>query len=68
MHHNRSGFQCLEKFLFDVPLVKNETTWILQHLYCSRLDKATNNACFICIKHIRLQALQVLILLHIKTT
>jgi hypothetical protein len=29
-------------------------------LYCSGLDKAANNACFICIKHIRLQALECL--------
>ena len=27
-------------------------------MYCSGLDKADNNACFICIKHIRLQALE----------
>jgi hypothetical protein len=44
--------------LLDIPPVKNEIEWLLQHLYCSGLDKATNNACFICIKHIRLQALE----------
>jgi hypothetical protein len=58
LHRNKSGFRFSGKFLFDIPSIKNETTWILQHLYCSGLDKAANNACFICIKHIRLQALE----------
>ena len=39
-------------------MVINEINWILSHLYCSGLDKAANNACFVCIQHIRLQALE----------
>ena len=46
------------RYLFDIPVVNNEVDWLLTHLYCSGLDKATNNACFICIKHIRLMALE----------
>ena len=53
---NKSGFKVSGRFLFDIPAVQNETKWLLQHLYCSGLDKAANNACFICIKHIRLMA------------
>ena len=34
----------------------NELNWLLQHLYCSRLDKAGDNPSFVCIKHIRLMA------------
>jgi hypothetical protein len=43
---------------FDISAVKNEMQWIFQHLYCSGLDKASNNACFICIRHIRLMAFE----------
>jgi hypothetical protein len=31
---------------------------LLQNVYCSGLDKASNNACFTCIKHIGLMALE----------
>jgi hypothetical protein len=55
---NQFGFRFSGQFLFDINAVKNETHWLLQNLYCSGLDKATNNACFICIKHIRLMALE----------
>jgi UDP-N-acetylglucosamine pyrophosphorylase len=56
---NKYGFKFSGSFLFDILVVKNETEWLLKHLFCSGLDKATNNACFICIKqHIRLQALE----------
>jgi hypothetical protein len=55
---NRFGFRYSSQYLFDITAVKNETQWLLQNLYCSGLDKATNNACFICIKHICLMALE----------
>jgi hypothetical protein len=55
---NKAGFRFSGKFLFDIPTVKNETEWLAKHLFCSGLDKANNNACFICIRHIRLQALE----------
>jgi hypothetical protein len=46
------------KFMLDLPAIKNEINWLLKHLYYSGLDKATNNACFTYIKHIRLKALE----------
>jgi hypothetical protein len=55
---NKYGFRFSGSFLFDIAAVKNETEWLLKHLFCSGLDKATNNAFFICIRHIRLQALE----------
>jgi hypothetical protein len=55
---NKHRYRFSAQSLFEIPAVKNEIQWILQHLYCSRLDKASNNACFICIKHIRLMALE----------
>jgi hypothetical protein len=58
MKRNISGFRFSGQFLLDIKPVQNEIEWLLQHLYCSGLDKATNNACFVCIKHIRLQALE----------
>jgi hypothetical protein len=55
---NQFGFRFSGQFLFDINAVKKETHWLSQNLYCSSLDKATNNACFIYIKHIRLMALE----------
>ena len=55
---NRFGFRYSEHFIFEIPVVKNEVEWLFKHLYCSGLDKATNNTCFLCIRHIRLQALE----------
>jgi hypothetical protein len=55
---NKGGFRFSGQYLFDIQAVKNETHWLLQHVYCSGLDKASNNACFTCIKHIRLMALE----------
>ena len=55
---NKHGFRESGKFLLDLIPVQNEIEWLLQHLYCAGLDKAANNACFICIKHIRFQALK----------
>jgi hypothetical protein len=55
---NKFGFRFSGNFLFDITAVKNETEWLLKHMFCSGLDKAANNACFICIRHIRLQALE----------
>ena len=53
---NRFGFRNSGSFLFKIPSVINEINWLLTHLYCSGLDKASNNASFIYIQHIRLQA------------
>ena len=55
---NKYGFRQSGKFLLDLIPVQNEIEWLLKNLYCAGLDKAANNACFICIKHIRLQALE----------
>ena len=55
---NKFGFRFSGPYLLDILAVKNELHWLLQNLYCSGLDKASNNACFMCIKHIRLMALQ----------
>lgn len=35
----------------------NELTWIQQYLFIAGLDKAATNASFICIFHLRAQAL-----------
>ena len=52
--NNIFGFKNTAKFMLDLPAIKNEINWLLKHLYCSGLDKATNNTYFTCIKHIRL--------------
>jgi hypothetical protein len=58
---NRYGFRFSGSYIFENPAVKNETDWLLLYLFYSGLDKATNNACFMCIRHIRLQALERLL-------
>ena len=55
---NKWGLQVSGKFLFDIPAVNNETEWLLKHLFCSGLDKASSNAYFLCIWHICLQAFE----------
>jgi hypothetical protein len=55
---NKYGFRHSGQYLLDLPLVKNKLQWLAEHLYYAGLDKATNNACFMCIKHIHLQAFQ----------
>ena len=55
---NKFGFRYSQPFLFDDKVVNNELNWLLEHLYISGLDKASNNACFICVEHIRKQALE----------
>lgn len=55
---NKFGFRETSKSLLEIPAVQNELGWLHKHLYCSGLDKAANNACFVCIRHIRLQALE----------
>lgn len=55
---NKLGIRNSAKYLLDIPAVQNEINWLLKHLYCVGLDKASNNASFICIQHIRLQALE----------
>jgi hypothetical protein len=55
---NKYGFRSSEPDLMKSEQVKDEIAWLTSHLFCSGLDKAANNACFICIKHIRLMALE----------
>ena len=55
---NKFGFRYSQPFLFDDKVVNNELEWLLGHVYISGLDKASNNACFICVDHIRRQALE----------
>lgn len=55
---NRSGLRHSGQDLLSQTAVQNEIQWILSNLYCSGLDKASNNVCFVCIKHIRLLALE----------
>lgn len=49
---NRFGFRSSGPYLFTIPAVNNELQWLLSHLYVSGLDKASNNACFMCIRPI----------------
>ena len=55
---NKFGFRYSQTFLFDDKVVNNELNWLIEHVYISGLDKASNNACFICVDHIRKQALE----------
>lgn len=55
---NKFGFRSSQPDLFSIPAVLREVEWITDNLYCAGLDKASNNICFICVKHIRLLALQ----------
>ena len=54
---NKYGFRYSQPYLFSERVVNDELSWILKHVYISGLDKASNNACFICVSHIRMQAL-----------
>lgn len=53
---NRFGLKHSGLALFSLPAVNNELKWLLSHMYVSGIDKANNNPCFMCIRHIRLQA------------
>lgn len=53
---NKFGFRQSSPALFDIPAVQNELQWLTSNFYISGVDKACNNACFLCIKHIRVQA------------
>ena len=55
---NLYGFRVSQEDVLSIPTVKDEILWLTQHLFCSGLDKATNNCCFICIRHLRLMALE----------
>lgn len=55
---NRSGLRFSGPDVLLLNAVQNEISWITSKLYCAGLDKATNNACFICVRHIRLMALE----------
>jgi hypothetical protein len=57
-HSNKFGYRESGRFFLDIPAVKNEITWLSKHLYCSGLDKTSNNTCFLCIRHIRFQAFE----------
>ena len=58
---NKYGFCFSGPYLFDSHAVQNELRWLLQNGFCSSLDKASNNTCFLYIKHIRLMALERLV-------
>lgn len=55
---NKYGFRSSEPDLLKSEQVLDELAWLTSHLFCSGLDKAANNACFICVKHVRLMALE----------
>jgi hypothetical protein len=55
---NKFGLRFSDKFVFDIPAVQNELKWLLSHFFISGVDKASNNASFMCIRHIRFQAYQ----------
>ena len=55
---NKFGFRYSQTYLFADKAVNDELEWLLNHVYISGLDKASNNACFICVDHIRKQAYQ----------
>jgi hypothetical protein len=55
---NKFGFKNSSSFLLDIPAVHNEIEWLQKHLFCLGLNKVENNACFLYIRHIRLQALE----------
>ena len=57
MKENLFGFRYSKPYLFSEKTVVSELSWLLKHVFISGLDKATSNACFICISHIRNQAL-----------
>ena len=57
MKENLYGFRYSKPHIFSEKAVDNELTWLLKHVFISGLDKATSTACFICIFHIRKQAL-----------
>ena len=55
---NKQGLRSLHRDPWSLPAVKNEIAWITDNLFYSGLDKAANNCCFVCIKHIRFMALE----------
>ena len=57
MRENLYGFRYSKPYLFSERSVESELSWLLKHLFISGIDKATNNASFICVSHIRNQAL-----------
>lgn len=57
-HSNLFGFRSSGPDLLSLHAVKDELRWLTSHLYCAGLDKASNNVCFVCIRHIRFMALE----------
>ena len=57
MKENLYGFRYSKPHIFSEKAVENELAWLLKHVFISGLDKATSTACFICVFHIRNQAL-----------
>lgn len=55
---NRYGFHYSGQDLLGCQSVTNEIDWLTQNLLCTGLDKAANNCSFVCIRHIRLMALE----------
>jgi len=55
---NRAGLRFSGRDLLLQTHIKDEITWITSNMFCSGLDKASNNISFICIRHIRLLAFE----------
>jgi hypothetical protein len=55
---NKFGFRYSTPDLLREECAHNEIKWLTSHLFCANLDKVANNACFICIRHICLLALE----------
>lgn len=50
---NKFGFRYSQPYLFTDNNVNDELDWLLKDIYILGLDKASNNACFICVDHIK---------------
>jgi len=55
---NLHGFRSSAPELLSKPAIVNEIQWLTDNLYCACIDKAANNCSFMCIRHIRLMALE----------
>ncbi|KAL2652425.1 hypothetical protein R1flu_020553 [Riccia fluitans] len=57
---NRSGLKQSKPCILRDDRVWNEINWLKQNFFIADLDKASNNICFICQKHLRRQTLKQL--------
>lgn len=55
--HNAGGFKYSQPSLNKIHPTMDELAWIQQYLFITGLNKASSNASFICISHIRAQTL-----------